>query len=69
MRVSGMLLLDRVRCNQCLHYYITHEAVFRYGCRALDFRSRRLPMRDVTEASGQECLYFQVKPPGKTDDR
>lgn len=63
MRVCEMSL----RCNQCMHYYITHEAVFRYGCRALDFRSRRQPMRDVIEASGQTCLYFQPKISAKTD--
>ena len=53
------------RCNQCTHYYITHDAIFRYGCRALDFKSRRQPIRDVFEASGQACLYFSAKQPGR----
>lgn len=51
------------RCNRCMHYYITHDEVFPYGCRALDFKSRRQPVRDVIESSGQTCLYFQVKKP------
>jgi len=43
-------------------FYITHEAHFRYGCRALDFKSQRMPMLDVLEASGQPCQFFQGKP-------
>ena len=48
-------------CNDCRHYYITHDAQFRYGCRAFDFKSRRQPMLDVIEASGQQCQHFQKK--------
>ena len=51
------------RCNQCPHYFITHELPFRYGCRALDFKSRRLPELDVIASSGQACLYFEPKAP------
>jgi hypothetical protein len=50
-------------CNTCMFFYITYEANFRYGCRALDFKSQRLPMLDVLEASGQPCQFFQCKPP------
>ena len=46
------------RCRDCMHYYITHDAAFRYGCRALDFKSRRLPEREVIDASGQPCQYY-----------
>jgi hypothetical protein len=49
-------------CNACAFFYITYEANFRYGCRALDFKSQRLPMLDVLEASGQPCHFFQNKP-------
>jgi len=51
-------------CNDCTHYYITHDAHFRYGCRALDFKSQRQPILDVIEASGQQCHYFQKKERG-----
>jgi len=51
-------------CNSCIHYYITHDAHFRYGCRALDFKSQRLPILVVVEASGQPCHYFQKKERG-----
>lgn len=50
-------------CNNCTHYYITHDAYFRYGCRALGFKSQRQPILDVIEASGQQCHYFQKKKP------
>ena len=52
---------DRPDCKNCTHYFITHEANFRYGCRALDFKSRRLPVLDVIEASGQPCHYFKKR--------
>ncbi|MBS1142410.1 MAG: hypothetical protein H6R13_3863 [Proteobacteria bacterium] len=51
----------QVRCNQCVHYFITHELPFRYGCRALDFKSRRQPALVVMASSGQSCFYFQPK--------
>jgi len=49
------------RCNHCVHYYITHDTHFPYGCRCLDFKSRRQPMLDVLDSSGQPCLYFSPK--------
>lgn len=52
-------------CTRCRHYYITHDLSFPYGCRALDFKSRRAPILEVRDASLLECQYFQPKP-GKT---
>jgi len=51
-------------CNNCTHFYITHDANFRYGCRALDFKSKRQPILIVIEASGEQCHYFQKKDRG-----
>jgi hypothetical protein len=48
-------------CRRCAHYFITHQINFRYGCRAMDFKSRRLPMLDVSEASGETCHYFKKR--------
>jgi hypothetical protein len=54
--------LDHIpQCNRCAHYFITHDMKFRYGCRALDFKSQRQPIREVVAASGQSCLYFQAR--------
>lgn len=49
-------------CNLCRHFYITWDARFRYGCRAMDFKSQRLPMLEVLEASGQPCQAYLPKP-------
>jgi hypothetical protein len=51
------------RCSRCTHHFITHELPFRYGCRALDFKSTRPPELDVIASSGEACLYFQPKAP------
>ncbi|MFZ4539355.1 hypothetical protein [Propionivibrio sp.] len=65
---SGKPLLDHtLRCNGCVHYFITHELKFRYGCRALAFKSQQQPIRDVIDASGQSCLYFQARKQGHSD--
>jgi hypothetical protein len=50
------------RCNRCIHYFITHDVNFPYGCNAMDFKSARQPILDVIASSGQPCLYFQEKP-------
>ncbi|MCQ4146003.1 hypothetical protein NOM55_16675 [Vogesella sp. AC12] len=52
-------------CRACVHYYITHDARFPYGCRAMDFKSKRLPLQDVREATGRDCLTFRSKLNGK----
>jgi hypothetical protein len=51
----------RTTCRHCANYFITHDPVFRYGCRALGFKSRGQPCRDVIAASGEQCLYFVPK--------
>lgn len=48
-------------CRACVHYYITHDARFPYGCRAMDFKSKRLPLQEVREATGHDCLTFSAK--------
>jgi len=32
---------------------------FPYGCRALDFKSKRKPSQDVLDASNKSCLAFE----------
>ena len=50
-----------IQCHQCAHYFITHHVTFRYGCRALGFKSKRQPCREVMAASGEPCRYFERK--------
>lgn len=52
----------RPTCRHCQHYFITHDPVFRYGCRALGFKSHAQPCLEVISASGEQCLYFMPKP-------
>ena len=51
-------------CGQCMHYYITHDRVFPYGCRALGIKGKRKPCLDVLDASGEPCLAFTPKAKG-----
>lgn len=51
----------QVTCLKCTHYFITFDASFPYGCRALDFKSRRLPQYEVVAASNLPCQSFQAK--------
>ncbi|MFO8154689.1 MAG: hypothetical protein ACQERR_00350 [Pseudomonadota bacterium] len=53
---------ERPNCWRCRHFFITWEPDFPYGCAAMDFKSRRLPVDAVRESSGRDCLYFQPKP-------
>ncbi len=53
-------------CPHCRHYFITHEAAFPYGCRALAFKSRRLPWHEVLAASHAPCQAFSAKVRAKT---
>lgn len=48
-------------CNACAHYYITHDPRFPYGCRKLNFKSKRLPALDVLTSSGLPCMVFKPK--------
>lgn len=52
-------------CNKCQHYYITWDKVFPYGCKAMGFKSYKIPSVVVRESSGQECLAFTEKQTNK----
>jgi hypothetical protein len=54
----------RPTCRHCQHYYITHDPQFRYGCRALGFKSQTQPCLEVISASGEQCLYYMPKGKG-----
>ena len=46
----------------CVHHYVTHDPVFRYGCRAFGFKSQQSPIRVVQVASAQQCRLFEARP-------
>jgi hypothetical protein len=52
-------------CLQCAHYFITYDASFPYGCRAMGFKSKQLPSKEVFDASNTQCMAFIKKLGGK----
>ena len=57
-----------INCRRCRYYYVTWDKKFPYGCKAMGFKTARLPSLDGIHASGSPCLHFQTKdrrPPGK----
>ena len=51
-----------IACHKCNHYYVTWEPYFPHGCRAMDFKCKRLPINEVRIAMrGKDCLAFEVK--------
>ena len=50
-----------INCFFCEHFYITYERRFPYGCRALGFKSVRMPSVDVYKSSDMDCALFERK--------
>lgn len=53
----------RPNCLKCMHYYVTHDPVSPYGCRAMGFKSPKNPALMVYLSSGIECQVFRAKKP------
>jgi hypothetical protein len=53
-----------VICHKCIHYYVTWDQHFPHGCRAMVFKSKRMPIVDVQNAiKTKNCLTFELKKP------
>ncbi len=51
-----------VACHKCMHYYVTWDQYFPHGCRAMKFKSKRIPINEVRMAMrGKDCLAFEMK--------
>lgn len=50
-----------INCLFCEHFHLTREARFPYGCRALGFKTFRMPSVDVFYASEKDCSLFVRK--------
>jgi hypothetical protein len=48
-------------CLQCAYYFITYDVSFPYGCRAMNFKSKQLPCKEVFEASKAHCMMYVKK--------
>jgi hypothetical protein len=45
-----------------MHYFVTWEVNYPHGCRAMGFKSQRLPIMEVRRAmQGNNCLAFEAK--------
>lgn len=52
---------ERINCFTCRHFYVTWDPNFPKGCKAFQFKTRRLPSQEVMKASGQACLKYEKK--------
>ncbi|MBF0497059.1 MAG: uracil-DNA glycosylase [Deltaproteobacteria bacterium] len=54
----------RPNCFACVNFYVTWEKQFPYGCRAMNFKSKKIPSLVVFESTGAECYAFVEKKRG-----
>lgn len=47
-----------VNCLTCKYYYISWDVHFPYGCKAMGFKSRKMPLLEILQISGQQCLSY-----------
>jgi len=52
---------ERINCITCVHYYVTWDRNFPYGCRLFEFKSRKLPSLLVLESTGEKCKNHELK--------
>lgn len=50
-----------IDCFACIHFFITYDQAFPYGCKAAGFKSCTLPCKDMYANSGISCQLFQEK--------
>jgi hypothetical protein len=58
-----------IDCKKCIYYHVTWDRKFPYGCKALQFKTARLPSLEVFAASGVPCLRFEKKTIKPTENR
>jgi hypothetical protein len=52
---------NKINCFNCVHFFVTWDSNFPRGCKAMDFKSRKMPSTIVYEASGMSCMRFKAK--------
>ena len=45
-----------------MHFYVTWDEKFPYGCKAYGFKTNSMPSVKVYQSSGLECQLFAAKP-------
>jgi hypothetical protein len=51
----------KINCFECRHFFVTHEPIHPYGCRAMGFKTREFPCAAVLRSSGEPCLLQEPK--------
>jgi len=59
--LDGEMAETLPQCRNCKNFFITHEPAQPYGCRAMGFKSRRIPSLVVFETSGMHCQLYAPK--------
>jgi hypothetical protein len=52
---------DKINCFNCIYFFVTWDSNFPRGCKAMDFKSKKMPSVVVYEASGMPCTKFKAK--------
>lgn len=61
MAAFDMTLHNKILCRNCEYYFVTWDKLAPHGCRAMGFKSLKLPSRLVFTISGSTCLKFKQK--------
>lgn len=48
-------------CKGCIHFFVTYDPRFPYGCRSMGFKSLRYPDSAVRAATGAPCQGWAAK--------
>ncbi len=57
--------LVEINCFKCHHFYVTYDSHFPHGCKAVGFKSRLMPAKEMFVNSGIECQLFKKKDAGQ----
>jgi len=52
---------SEINCFNCHYFYITYDRNFPYGCRAVGFKFRLMPSKEMYVNSGIDCLLFKER--------
>lgn len=59
--MSGNPRIPVQTCQGCIHFFVTYDPGFPYGCRIMGFKGRRHPYAEVRAVTGGPCVARQVK--------
>lgn len=52
---------QKINCFKCVYFFTTWDKTFPRGCRAMDFKTKKMPSALVFESTGLECTMFKPK--------